>query len=89
MFKARFREAYTALRETVVSERQKAGLKQEDLAAALAVRQSLISDIETGQRRLDAVELCVLASAIGFDPCSLIRTVEQALPPQPKTPQRG
>ncbi len=90
MFKARYREAYAALRDSMIAERRKAGLKQEDLAAALDVRQSLISDIETGQRRLDIVELCLLASVIGFDPCSLLRTIEQALPADSKRtrPQR-
>jgi hypothetical protein len=44
------------------------------------VRQSLISDIETGQRRCDVVELIAIAYALGRDPAEIIARVEQAFP---------
>jgi transcriptional regulator with XRE-family HTH domain len=72
MLKARLRDGYVALKECLIDERTKAGMKQADLAQALGVRQSLISDIETGQRRCDVVELIAIAYALGRDPAEII-----------------
>ena len=40
-----------------------------------------IRDSESGQRRVDVVELVVLARAIGFDPFEVLAIVEAATEP--------
>jgi len=49
-------------------KRLKAGLTQQDVADKLERYQSFIATVESGQRRIDVVELLDLAEAIGFDP---------------------
>ncbi len=56
------------LRRFVVAQRKKAKLRQVDVAKRLGRYQSYVTNIETGQRRIDVVELLGLAEAIGFDP---------------------
>jgi transcriptional regulator with XRE-family HTH domain len=59
---------HEALRVFLVEKRKAAGLTQADVAARIGRHQSLVADIERGQRRVDLVELLALAKAIGFDP---------------------
>jgi hypothetical protein len=42
-------------------------MTQTDVAKALGRYQSFVATIETGQRRLDVVELLDFSAAIGFD----------------------
>jgi transcriptional regulator with XRE-family HTH domain len=51
------------------------------LADRLRCHQSLIARLESGQRRVDVVELVVLARAIGFDPFEVLAIVEAATEP--------
>jgi transcriptional regulator with XRE-family HTH domain len=60
------------LQELLASRRAAAGLSQEDVARRLRRPQSFVSKYETGERRLDVVELLEVAEAIGFDPRKLI-----------------
>jgi ribosome-binding protein aMBF1 (putative translation factor) len=46
--------------------RQEAGLTQVQVAAALDVPQSFVSKYESGERRLDVIELGHVARALGF-----------------------
>ena len=46
--------------------RREAGLRQVDLAERLGRPQSLVSDLESGQRRLDVVELRTICHALGL-----------------------
>jgi transcriptional regulator with XRE-family HTH domain len=59
---------HEALRAFIVRKRKKAGLTQSELAARLGRYQSFIANIESGQRRIDVIELLDIAAAIGFDP---------------------
>ena len=52
--------------------RERAGLKQSDVAALLGWHQPFVSNVEAGQRRLDLIELLDLAEALGVDPRDLI-----------------
>ena len=65
MSKKTNKEEYTALTKTLYSLRIGAGLKQIDLANILKVPQSYVSKIETGERRLDLVELKTVVQAMG------------------------
>lgn len=70
-----------ALCQALVDARKNAGLGQEDLAERLKCHQSLVARIESGERRIDVVELVVLARAIGFDPVEILAIVEAATEP--------
>lgn len=56
--------------------RERAGLRQSDLAARVGVPQSTISKIETGERRLDLMEARALCSAMGSSLEELARMIE-------------
>ena len=68
MSRTRGSARHEVLRRFLIARRRKAGLRQVDVAERLGKYQSYITNIETGQRRIDAVELIDLAEAIGFDP---------------------
>ena len=70
-----------ALCQALVEARIKAGLGQAELAAKLRCHQSLVARIESGQRRIDVVELVVLARAIGFDPSEVLALVQASTEP--------
>ena len=59
--------------------RQKAGLRQEDLAALLQLPQSVISRMEKGERRVDIVELAALCRLCGLSLGAFIRRFETQL----------
>ena len=74
-------KGHVALCQALVDARIKAGLGQKDLADRLRCHQSLVARVESGQRRVDVVELVVLARAIGFDPFEVLAIVEAATEP--------
>jgi transcriptional regulator with XRE-family HTH domain len=59
--------------------RREAGLTQADLARRLGRPQSLVSDIESGQRRVDVVELRTICRELGLPLDEFIRRWEQLL----------
>ncbi len=63
---------HEALVEFIIAQRKAAKLTQTQVAKRLRRYQSYITNIETGQRRIDVVELMALAEAIGFDPVAAI-----------------
>jgi len=65
----------------LVDARTKAGLSQKELAAKLRHHQSFVARVESGERRIDVVELVVLARAIGFDASEILAIVEAATEP--------
>ncbi len=70
-----------ALCQALVDARNATGLSQDDLADRLKCHQSLVARLESGQRRIDVVELVVLSRAIGFDASALLAIVEAATEP--------
>jgi transcriptional regulator with XRE-family HTH domain len=58
---------HEALAKFVTHKRKKAGMTQAEVAASLGRYQSFIADIESGQRRIDVIQLLDIADAIGFD----------------------
>ena len=51
--------------ERLRQARLDAGLTQDDVASRLGVRQNFVSKMETGERRIDPVELAELAELYG------------------------
>ncbi len=54
-----------------------AGLSQIDAAARLGVRQSFISDVERGERRVDVVEFVKFCRAYRIDPAAFFRKLKR------------
>ena len=67
------------LGEVLVRARERAGLKQSDVAARLGLPASYLSKIENGTRRLDVIELIQIAEAMEVDAAGLVREVQKAL----------
>jgi transcriptional regulator with XRE-family HTH domain len=57
----RYRKLLSRLREA----RDAAGMSQERVAQALGVRQKFVSKVETGERRIDPIELQEFAELYG------------------------
>jgi transcriptional regulator with XRE-family HTH domain len=66
---------HEALRKFLKLERQKAELTQGQLADRLGWDRTTISDIETGTKRVSALELIQLGDALGFDAPSALRRI--------------
>ena len=68
MVDSMFTAAFSEVVHAVIAMRKGAGLTQRELAAALGREHNYIARIETGQRRLDLVELVQLCRACNADP---------------------
>jgi transcriptional regulator with XRE-family HTH domain len=64
-----------ALRKLIKLERTRAELTQGQLAERLGWDQKTVSDIETGGRKVSAIELIQLGEVLGFDPAAAIRRI--------------
>ncbi len=69
---------HDALRTFLIEKRKAAKLRQVDLAKRLKRGQDYVSDVETGQKIVGAVELMEWAEAIGFDPKEAIKVIAKA-----------
>ena len=67
---------YERLVVQLKNARRSAGLTQSQVANALGWRRNMISYIETGQRRIDILELLVLARLYGIGLHRLVRLLE-------------
>ncbi|OKH39609.1 hypothetical protein NIES2119_04860 [[Phormidium ambiguum] IAM M-71] len=70
-----FSEQYGRFRELLTQYRQARSITQAQLAEALKRPQSFVSKYESGERRLDLIELLEISAALQFDPCELIRSI--------------
>ncbi len=68
---------HEALSAFLVEKRQKAKLRQVDLAKRLRRGQDYVSYVETGRKLVDGVELMEWAEAIGFDARDAIRRLSK------------
>ena len=64
-----------ALVAMLIEARERAGMTQTELAKRLGEYQSFVARLESGQRRIDVVELIELASALDFDAPTMVRDV--------------
>lgn len=55
--------------------RQRAGITQRELAALLGKPQSFVSAYESGQRRVDLLELLVIVETLKADPFTVLAQV--------------
>ena len=59
--------------------RVQAGLTQRDLASRLGVPQSFVSKYESGERRLDVLELRLVCQAVGVSLQEFVRRLEKGI----------
>jgi transcriptional regulator with XRE-family HTH domain len=72
--------ANESLRGLLRRKRLKAGVSQKKLADRLHRPQSFVSKYESGQRRLDLVELGEVCRALGISLVGLVKEYEDLLP---------
>lgn len=68
-------EQYKVVGACLAVARRQASLNQQELAARLGKPQSFVSEYERGQRRVDVIELFVIARALGADPLNLFAEI--------------
>jgi transcriptional regulator with XRE-family HTH domain len=71
-------QGHEALCKALIDARKAAGMTQSELASRLRCHQSFVARIESGERRVDVVELVVLARALGVNSAALMEVVEVA-----------
>lgn len=67
MYKSLHSRQYTEFLEQLRTLRMRKGLRQSELATRLGRSQSMVSRVESGERRLDVVELWVWLIALETD----------------------
>lgn len=72
-------EQHAALRRLLRQMRAETGLRQIDLAKRLGEPQSFVSKYESGERRLDLIELRQICAALGFGLSVLVERLEREL----------
>ena len=77
--KTKLAEELKILGEVLVRARERAGLKQSDVAARLSLPASYLSKVENGTRRLDVIELIQIAEAMNSDPADIVRDLKRSL----------
>lgn len=73
------RKKQKALLSLLRQLRVAAGMRQEDLAQALGMPQSVVSKFESGERRLDLLELHDVCQALGISLVEFVRRFEGSL----------
>ena len=87
MEKSIFTAEQHALQEVLRQLRLGAGLRQEDLASLLNEPQSFVSKYESGERRLDLIELRQVCQALGVTLPELVNRFEEHLRTCSQTPR--
>jgi transcriptional regulator with XRE-family HTH domain len=71
--KAIHTKRYAHLRELLSRKRKECGFSQSHIAKTLGKPQSFISKVESGERRLDLIELLDLLAALKYEPRRFLR----------------
>jgi transcriptional regulator with XRE-family HTH domain len=77
--KTKLADELIILGQVLVRARERAGLKQSDVAARLGLPASYLSKIENGTRRLDVIELIRIAEAMGVDAAEIVGELKSQL----------
>lgn len=75
-----FTDAYTILLKSLVDARKAAGLTQAELSERVGKPQPFMSKVERGVRRIDVIEFCAIARALGQEPVVLFSAIVRRLP---------
>jgi len=65
--------------ELLRQARAEAGLRQQDVAERLDEPQSFVSKVETGERRLDVIELREVCRVLGLTLTDFVQRLEERL----------
>jgi transcriptional regulator with XRE-family HTH domain len=71
--------AHAALMQSLITHRKDRNITQQQLADRLNRPQSFVAKVETGERRIDAVELVEWSMGLGVDVAALLTPVATAL----------
>ncbi len=74
MQKSQHTRAYKRLIQALREAREKADLTQADVAQKLGTYASFVSKVESGERRIDVVELAALCRLYSIDLIDLLRS---------------
>lgn len=77
--KFNLKKDYLVLIELIYRLRTNAGITQVELSEILDVPQSFISKIETGERRVDLIELKAICNALGSNLKEFVTMLEKEL----------
>lgn len=77
--KSNYTEENAVFRDLIKELRTKSGMTQADLAKELALPQSFVSKYETGERRLDLVEIRAVCQALDTSLLSFVKQFESRL----------
>ena len=77
MAKSIHTDKYAKFRELLIEYRKNLQLTQVQLAKKLNKPQSFVSKYESGERRLDFIEVLEIAESLNFDACHLINEIEE------------
>ena len=76
-----------ALGRRIAQERKRAGLTQEQLAAALGLERTAVTRIEQGSQGLDTLQLSAIAEALGRPPMVFFEAQDEPLELLLRTPE--
>ena len=79
MRRNRYAGCEEALRKLLRKCRIEAGLRQEDLAEKLNAHQSFVSKYESGERRLDILEVRQVCLVLGIPLVEFVQRLEETL----------
>ena len=80
MSRSAFTAGYATVVAALIEARKSAGVTQVELADRLSKPQSFISKIERGERRMEVLEFCAVARALGLKPAALLGGIDARLP---------
>jgi len=69
---------HEALCDALIAARKAAGLTQAQLAERLGCHQSFVARVESGQRRIDVVELVAISRETSTEASAILAIVEEA-----------
>ena len=68
---------HRALIDMIIKRREAISMTQTEFARRLGEYQSFVGRLESGQRRVDVVELIEIAEALGFDPAKIVSALKK------------